>query len=261
MALKKYNCCYLTIIFCKNKKYYYVGKHSTNNLNDGYYGSGKIIKIICKKYRHKTRIISFFKEESEAYKFEEILVEKAKIKWGKNCLNFANGGKGQRSGTKLSKSTKIKMSISRKGLKWTESAKLKRVEYFKENQHWLKGRNQSEEHKAKVREAVKGKLKGFKHSKESISNMSFSKQGNKNPMYGKTSAMKGKPAGNRNESWNFETELKCIWINNNYPSAYIFKNIVVPMGYPNCSYRGIINSWLNCTLITGRCHRASLHSY
>lgn len=260
MKEKKYNCCYLTIVFCKGRKYYYIGKHSTNNLNDGYYGSGKVIKTICKKYPHKTRIISFSESELDAYNLEEILVKKAKNKWGKKCLNFANGGKGQKAGTKLSKSTRIKMSKAKKGIKWTDSVKAQRVEYFKSRTHWLKGRKQTEEHKSKVREAVKGKMKGFKHSKESISNMSFSKMGDKNPMYGKTSAMKGKPAGNRNASWDFELELREIWNKNNCPSAYIFKNIVVSMGYPNCSYRGIINSWQKSISITVPCHPGSLLS-
>ena len=29
---------------------YYIGKHSTNDLNDGYLGSGKIIKTLLSKY-------------------------------------------------------------------------------------------------------------------------------------------------------------------------------------------------------------------
>lgn len=258
---KKYNCCYLTIVFCKGRKYYYVGKHSTDNLNDGYHGSGKVIKIICKKYPYKTRIVSLFKDELSAYEFEEILVEKAKSKWGKSCLNFAVGGKGRRVGTKLSKSTKIKMSIAKKGLKWTDTAKAQRVEYFKSRSHWLKGRKQTEEHKSKVREAVKGKMQGFKHSEESIAKMSSSKIGDKNPMYGKTSGMKGKPAGNRNASWDFDLELREIWDKNNCPSAYIFKNIAVSMGYPDCSYRGIISSWQKSISTTVPCHPENQHFF
>jgi len=43
----KYNFIYLTKDLLKNK--FYIGKHSTDNLNDGYIGSGTIIKRIIEK--------------------------------------------------------------------------------------------------------------------------------------------------------------------------------------------------------------------
>lgn len=73
-----FHCNYLTIVKTPKSKYYYVGKHSTSKLDDGYYGSGVIIKKICKRYPHKTRILEVFNSEVEAYQAEEILVSKAK---------------------------------------------------------------------------------------------------------------------------------------------------------------------------------------
>ena len=45
---QKYNYFY-KIINMKNNNYYF-GVHSTNNINDNYYGSGLIIKKLYKKY-------------------------------------------------------------------------------------------------------------------------------------------------------------------------------------------------------------------
>ena len=44
-----------------NNRYYY-GMHSTNNLEDGYFGSGKLIRLSIKKYgqnNHRFEILEF----------------------------------------------------------------------------------------------------------------------------------------------------------------------------------------------------------
>ena len=48
VSMKKFNYIYLITNTLNNK--IYVGKHSTDNLDDGYMGSGKIIIRAIKKY-------------------------------------------------------------------------------------------------------------------------------------------------------------------------------------------------------------------
>ena len=74
----------------------YVGVHSTENLNDGYIGSGKLLKQAVKKYgKHNfTReILSFFDSKEEAYNEETYLVDN---KWvlNENTYNLCIGGEG-----------------------------------------------------------------------------------------------------------------------------------------------------------------------
>ena len=82
-----------------NKKFY-IGKHSTNSLQDNYQGSGIWIKKAKKSNTHLiTGIISYCKTEKQAYKLEETLVTKC-IKNSLN-MNFKYGGLGNRSEDQL----------------------------------------------------------------------------------------------------------------------------------------------------------------
>ncbi len=76
--------------------YYYYGMHSTDNLDDGYLGSGKRLRYSVRKYgeeNHKREILEFVdsvdelvKRESEVVTLNEIAKEK--------CLNLRPGGFG-----------------------------------------------------------------------------------------------------------------------------------------------------------------------
>ena len=47
---------------------YYVGKHSTNNLNDGYIGSGDRLRKSVKKYG-KENLQNMIQDETERHQF------------------------------------------------------------------------------------------------------------------------------------------------------------------------------------------------
>lgn len=73
---------------------YYIGKHSTNDLNDGYMGSGLILQKLFKKYgieHFKKDILKLFESSDDAYKYEGELVNNETLK-DKNCLNIQLGG-------------------------------------------------------------------------------------------------------------------------------------------------------------------------
>ena len=91
---KKYHFIYRTTNLINNK--FYVGMHSTNNLEDGYFGSGKRLGYSIRKYgleNHEFEILEFLpsreelkKREAEAVN-EELLADPL-------CMNLKFGGEG-----------------------------------------------------------------------------------------------------------------------------------------------------------------------
>ncbi len=71
---------------------YYIGKHKTDNLNDGYLGSGKLLKRAIKKYG----IENFVKEILlECFSEEEMnLAERIMVVPDSTNYNLCEGGKG-----------------------------------------------------------------------------------------------------------------------------------------------------------------------
>lgn len=150
--------------------HYYYGQHRTNNINDGYAGSGRKIKDYYKKYgkiEHQTyikEIISFYNDEDELNQAEKDLIGD-KYKNDELCLNLCEGG-GSSSGYKLTEEQKKKLSDSHKGLHHSEETKRKISEnnYTKLNGHSIETRKKlsdarkgivfSEEHKQKLRNRI-----------------------------------------------------------------------------------------------------------
>ena len=74
----------------------YTGMHKTNNLNDGYMGSGKLIKRAISKYgteNFKKEILFVFDNEDEMNAKESELVTEEFVKEDTN-YNLCPGGKG-----------------------------------------------------------------------------------------------------------------------------------------------------------------------
>jgi len=87
---------------------YYIGMHSTNNLNDGYLGSGKRLRYSINKYgkeNHVREELEFCKSREELKSRETEIVNLNEI--AKNeCMNLRIGGEGGISlenGLKLAK--------------------------------------------------------------------------------------------------------------------------------------------------------------
>lgn len=103
---------------------FYIGKHSTSNLNDGYLGSGYILKRAIKKYGENKfyRLdFCFCNSEAEAFITERKVIEKLQCKDG--CYNIGSGGEGGDNISRNPKKTEIlqKMSVASKR-KWQDAA-------------------------------------------------------------------------------------------------------------------------------------------
>jgi hypothetical protein len=74
----------------------YIGVHETTNINDGYIGSGKLLKQAIKKYgktNFKRDILEFCNSKHDAYEYEAKLVDSIFIKRD-DVYNLTEGGRG-----------------------------------------------------------------------------------------------------------------------------------------------------------------------
>lgn len=79
----------------KNGKYY-VGMHSTSNLEDGYLGSGDRVRRSIRKYgkdNFKLEILEFFDDRESLAKREKEIVNEELLK-DSSCMNLVFGGSG-----------------------------------------------------------------------------------------------------------------------------------------------------------------------
>lgn len=152
---------------------FYIGMHQTENLNDGYMGSGTRVRTAIKKYGiqnfHK-EILFVFDNENDMRNKEKELVVISEMSYnlcdgGKGGWGYVNRtGKSSRSGAVLSDDTKEKISNSKRGKKLSEEHKKKLSENnaMKKDpvlrnriSQSLKNKPKTEEHKRKISEAIK----------------------------------------------------------------------------------------------------------
>ena len=74
--------------------HFYYGVHNTDNLNDGYMGSGKRLAVAYKKYgieNFKKEILKFFNTKEDAFEYESEIVNEYLVNINE-CYNLTNGG-------------------------------------------------------------------------------------------------------------------------------------------------------------------------
>lgn len=74
---------------------FYYGVHNTDDLDDGYMGSGKLLHAAYKKYgieNFTKEIIKFFDTVEEAFEYEHEIVNEDLVK-NRNCYNVQVGGR------------------------------------------------------------------------------------------------------------------------------------------------------------------------
>ena len=186
---KKYYTVYKTTNTIDGKEY--IGFHSTNNLDDGYLGSGKWLKRAVAKYGKECFIkvlIAVFDNQEDAEKLERHLVNEEFVKSSDN-YNITVGGNvcilfGEDNGfygKKHTDETLTKIQQTRGTYNHTEETKKliseKSKEIWTEEKRQAQsvrmiGYNPSEETRKKLSYSLKGKIKSEEHRH----NLSISKK-------------------------------------------------------------------------------------
>ena len=160
----------------EGKTYYYIGaryrqfgqKAHPSDLLVTYFTSSIYAKAMIEAVgaeNVKKKIIMTFDDKKSCQDFEMKLLLRVDAKNSKNFLNRTNGGVTFYSHV-LSEETRKKMSLAKKGKKFTEEHKRK----LRENHKGNSGKIATEESKAKMSKAQSGKNNGFygrTHSDES----------------------------------------------------------------------------------------------
>ena len=169
---------------------YYIGKHQTDNLNDDYFGSGKLLKRATEKYgKHnfKKEILHVFDDEEEMNKKEKELVIISE-----QTYNLCEGGNGGFSYINSYVYTKEKRQ--KHNAKTAPLAAKARNDYIRERRKadpiW------AQEYNKKLSKSIKkyfenGGMPGFKNKKhteewkkEQSIRMSEKQKGQRNSQYG-----------------------------------------------------------------------------
>ena len=96
MARKERKYHYIYKIICLKNEKYYIGMHSTDNLEDGYMGGGKRIKNSVNKHgkdAHRKDILEFFENREDLVNREMQLINEELLR-DPMCMNLNLGGEG-----------------------------------------------------------------------------------------------------------------------------------------------------------------------
>lgn len=166
-----------------NGKYYY-GVHQTDDLNDGYMGSGVYLRRAYNKYGKSNftkEIIHYFNNADDMFKYEAEIVNEDLLK-DNNCYNISLGGHGGDTWTYANEDERKKRSIN-------ISNAQKNSKKFKESHKkaWTNNRRKLQSNKVK---------------------------GENNPMYGKNAEDYMTPEAIKEKRRKLSKTMKDIYINN-----------------------------------------------
>lgn len=209
--MEKYGYIYITTNLLNGKKY--VGQHAYSVFDENYKGSGiYLTKAIKKegKENFKVALIEWCDSQEKLDEREVYWIDYYSAVESDNFYNLAKGGDGCKKGSKLSEETKkriseshqgekhnmygkhhsektkLKMSMTRKGRKFTKEHKRNMSKHHAdnrgENSPWY-GKHHSNETKKKISEANQGRVFSEEH-KQKISENHANISGKNNPMYG-----------------------------------------------------------------------------
>jgi len=151
---------------------FYVGMHSTFNINDDYIGSGKYLWRSIKKYgfeNHKKEILEFCKNRDELKQRENEIVTEDYIK-NDLCMNLTIGGQGGFT-IEQQKENNRRSQISQKILRDTNP------EWVKKRSEKFSGIMKQQYNSGKRERKIFCDWTGRKHKKETIEKIKHSKIG------------------------------------------------------------------------------------
>ena len=182
MNKKRINFVYITTNLITGKQY--VGDHSSDNLNDGYLGSGIYLNESVNKYgreNFKRDILQIVDTKEEAFNLQQkYITEYDTLK--PNGYNISPTG-GHGTANSWSDESRKKLSKSHTGMKQTEQTiqkrikkcNIKREETKKKQSQSLQGHTVTKQTAEKISNALKGKKKSLEH----IKHLSESHKGHK----------------------------------------------------------------------------------
>ena len=154
---------------CLVTKRYYVGMHSTLDLNDGYLGSGRVLRYSLKKYgrnEHRREILAECLDRDSLRDQERLIVNEDMIN-DPLCMNLRAGGDGLFNPV-VSVRKKMSESAKRAWMIRKANGFIMPDETRKKLAEALRGKRRSETTKMKIREKLLGKPVSDK-TKEKIS--------------------------------------------------------------------------------------------
>lgn len=158
-----------------NKKYY-IGQHKTKNINDGYLGSGTLLRYALKKYGKEnfTREILAYAESAEQLNELQAFYVNKQVMEDQNSYNLMTGGyqniqvsehtkqklRQIMTGRILTADWKRKIGLGNKG---KGLGKKRNIETKNKMSFSHKGKTFSEQHKNNIRQARKGIVFSSQH--------------------------------------------------------------------------------------------------
>ena len=163
MSRKPHKFHYIYKTTCNVTGRYYIGMHSTSNLEDGYMGSGKRLRRSLNKYgieNHTKEILEFLEDRNSLIKRESEIVNEQSIE-DPLCMNLKPGGSGgfSESSRKLGTQKMLEKIWNDPEFRVRNSSRLKNL--HKEGKisipkcDWT-GKKHTEETKNKMRKSSKG---------------------------------------------------------------------------------------------------------
>ena len=211
MGRKKPHIHYIYKTTCNVTKRYYIGMHSTINLEDGYLGSGKRLRYSIRKYgkeNHKKEILEFLPTREVLVIRESEIVDKLLLS-DNLCMNLRPGGQG--------------------GLISEEQQKHRSICANKKLNEKLKNNNElREKFKKSVSEGLKRAYKNGTKFKKINQNHSWKGKKHKPETIEKFKKIRNEL---KSQSGSKNSQYGTCWITNGIESKKIFKGSVIPEGW------------------------------